>query len=97
MEIEPAQDKGTKLIKGAIVAYAVLAGVVVTAAAVAQIWVLEQRPTLTGALVFCTGQLTLVQKLQATEPRRTYRLVVAAFLMASGAALQMLETFFPIP
>ncbi len=91
MNIPAAENPYIPFIKKMVWIYIVLASIAVTIASVL-VWVLDQKPTYLGALIFCGGQLGVFRELLSEQPKyRLLRLAIPAFLMVGGITLQYFE------
>jgi hypothetical protein len=91
MNIPTAKNPYMPFIKKMVWIYIVLSSIAVTIASVL-VWVLDEKTTYLGALIFCGGQLDAFRVLISEQPKyRLLRLAIPAFLMVGGITLQIFE------
>ena len=91
MNIPAAENPYMPFIKKMVWIYIVLSSIAVTIASVL-VWVLDEKTTYLGALIFCGGQLDAFRVLIPEQQKyRLLRLAIPAFLMVGGITLQIFE------
>ena len=91
MNIPTAKNPYMPFIKKMVWIYIVLSSIAVTIASVL-VWVLDEKTTYLGALIFGGGQLDAFLVLISEQPKyRLLRLAIPAFLMVGGITLQIFE------